>query len=74
MDGITGTIELRTPQEWQVLYGDRIVREPLGWTQGADGLPPIDWNARITFKEYTLRALRSTLTAKPHDYASLASQ
>lgn len=74
MDGTTGTTELRTPNEWQKLYGDRIVREPIGWTNGADGLPPIAWDTPISFKEYTLRAMRSTLTAKPHDYASLVPQ
>jgi len=74
MDSTANTPERRTPYEWQQLYGDRIVREPLGWTKGADGLPPASWETPITFKEYTLRALRSTLTAKPHDYASLASQ
>lgn len=74
MDGTASTTELRTPYEWQRLYGDRIVREPLGWTNGAGSLPPASWETPITFKEYTLRALRSTLTAKPHDYASIASQ
>ena len=74
MDGTTEPDTLRTPQEWQLLYGERIVREPLGWTQGADGLPPTSWGTRISFKEYTLRAMRSTLTPKPHDYNSLASQ